>query len=83
MEWNEIAIGTSNDSLDTATIHFNYVPPRGDVNLDGSFNVADLVSMQRYLLADGSLTYWRAGDMDENDMLDVFDLILMRKLIVS
>lgn len=37
----------------------------GDVNADGSFNVSDLVLLQRWLLAklDSELADWQAGDL--------------------
>ncbi len=53
----------------------------GDVNADGSFNVADLVMMQKFLLNADVLTDWKAGDLSENGRIDAFDLIMMRKLI--
>lgn len=55
----------------------------GDVNADGSFNVADLVMMQKFLLGAGELTDYSAGDLCEDEYIDVFDMIMMRKLIVS
>ena len=57
---------------------------RGDVNADGQFSVADLTAMQNWLLgiSDG-LSNWQAGDLAENGRLDVFDLVMMRKLLVS
>jgi len=55
----------------------------GDVNADGSFNVADLVMMQKFLLGAGELTDYAAGDLCEDEYIDVFDMIMMRKLIVS
>ena len=58
---------------------------RGDVNADGEFNVADLVVLQNWLLVrpDAKLADWKAGDLCEDDRLDVFDLVLMRRLLVS
>ena len=57
----------------------------GDVNADGSFNVSDLVLMQRWLLAasDAELANWQAGDLCEDGRLDVFDLCLMRRLLIK
>ena len=58
---------------------------RGDVNADGEFNVADLVLLQNWLLArpDTILADWKAGDLCEDDRLDVFDLVLMRRLLIG
>ncbi len=53
----------------------------GDVNADGNFDVADVVLLQKWLLAvpDTSLANWKAADLCEDDKLDVFDLCLMRR----
>ena len=57
----------------------------GDVNADGSFNVSDLVLLQRWLLAapDAELADWQAGDLCEDGRLDVFDLCLMRRMLIG
>ena len=53
----------------------------GDVNIDGEFNVTDLVLLQKWLLAvpDTELKDWKAADFCEDNVIDVFDLCLMRK----
>ncbi len=53
----------------------------GDVNADGSFDVTDVVALQKWLLAvpDTSLANWKAADLCEDDKLDVFDLCLMKR----
>ena len=66
---------------------FEIAPPetlRGDVNADGSVTVADLVLMQKYLLGDKSaeLADWKAGDLCEDDRVDVFDFCILRRLII-
>lgn len=57
----------------------------GDVNADGSFNVSDLVLMQKWLLAvpDTELKNWKAGDLCDDGILDVFDLCVMRKNLIK
>ena len=59
------------------------VSSKGDVNADGSFNIADLVCFNRWIVqADGAeLADWRAGDIIEDGTLNVFDLIAMRRLL--
>ena len=54
---------------------------RGDVNADGELSVADLVLLQKWLLAvpDTKLADWKAGDLCEDDRLNVFDLCLLRR----
>lgn len=57
----------------------------GDVNADGQFNIADVVLMQKWLLAvpDAKLADWKAGDLCEDDRLDVFDLCLMKRQLIE
>lgn len=58
---------------------------RGDVNADGELNVADLVALQSWLLAkaDARLADWQAGDLCTDNVIDVFDMVMMRKLLLS
>ena len=56
---------------------------KGDVNSDGAFNAADIVMMQKCLLCAGNLTDWKAGDLFEDNIIDSFDLCLMRKLLIQ
>lgn len=56
---------------------------RGDVNKDGSFTVADLVMLEKWLLGSGNITDWKAGDLCDDDILDVYDMCLMREEIIK
>ena len=53
----------------------------GDVNNDGEFNVADVVLLQKWLLAvpDTHLINWKAVDFCNDNVLNVFDLCLMKQ----
>lgn len=57
----------------------------GDVNADGALTVADVVVLQKWLLAvpDATLADWKAGDLCEDDRLDVFDLCLMKRELLN
>lgn len=55
----------------------------GDVNSDGEFSVADVVSMQKYILGTESLKNLKAGDVNKDSYTDSFDLSLMKKMIIS
>lgn len=57
----------------------------GDVNADGEFNISDVVMMQKWLLAvtDAKLTDWKAGDLCEDNVINVFDLCLMRRMLIE
>jgi hypothetical protein len=54
----------------------------GDVNGDNSFNIADIVAFQKWLInpSDEPLEYWKAADFYKDNILDVFDLCLMKKI---
>lgn len=60
-------------------------PVKGDVNGDGSFGVADLVTMQKWLLGapDTLLADWQAGDFCEDGRIDTFDLSVMRGKVIA
>lgn len=57
----------------------------GDVNNDGEFNISDVVLLQKWLLAvpDTHLENWKAADLCDDDILDVFDLCLMRRALIE
>lgn len=57
----------------------------GDVNGDGEFTVADVVALQKWLLgvSDDALVNWKAGDLCEDDRLDVFDICVMREMLCT
>ena len=54
---------------------------KGDVNADGLFDIADVVLLQKWLLAvpDTHLAQWRAANFCNDERLDVFDLCLMKR----
>jgi len=58
---------------------------RYDVNLDGAFNIADVVTLQKWLLSapDAKLADWQAADLSEDYKLDIFDLVMMKKALVA
>lgn len=55
----------------------------GDVNLDGVINIADLVLLQKYLLngADFTAEQYVYADFNRDSVVDVFDMVDMRKKI--
>ena len=57
----------------------------GDVNGDGYANIADIVTLQNWLLCrtDSYLADWSAGDLCGNGKLDVFDLCLLKRLVFT
>ena len=56
----------------------------GDVNNDSSVNIADVVSLQNFLLGrTKTLGNWKNADLCEDNRLDGFDMILMRRLLIE
>lgn len=57
----------------------------GDVNKDGDFNIADVVALQKWLLSvpDITLDDWKAADFCNDNVLDVFDLCLMKDKLIN
>ncbi len=58
---------------------------QGDVNADGDFNVADVVMLQKWLICsqNATLTDWQAADMCDDDIIDVFDLCLVKRELLK
>lgn len=56
----------------------------GDVNMDGNFDIADVVLLQKWLLAvpDTKLADWKAANFYNDNRLDVFDLYLMKRKLI-
>ncbi|HQM02598.1 MAG TPA: dockerin type I domain-containing protein [Ruminococcus flavefaciens] len=76
--------GTVVRKFDNGAIDYTYKlksTPTGDVNDDGEFNVADAVLLQKWLLAvpDTHLVDWKAADFCNDNVLNVFDLCLMKQ----
>lgn len=67
------------------TIEEDYEGLKGDGNLDGKVNVSDLVLLQKWILAkpDTTIECWQNFDMNNDNVLNVFDLCLLKRVIVS
>ncbi len=65
---------------DTAVITVKRIV-RGDVNADDAFTIADVVMLQKWLICspNASIINWRAGDLCEDEYIDVFDLCVMKR----
>lgn len=65
---------------------FNSKPERqlGDINDDGDVNVADVVILNNFLLSRNSMTADQAeyADCIDDGVIDVFDLITLRKMVI-
>lgn len=58
-------------------------PVSGDVNSDGAFNTADLVMLQKWLICAGDLTDWKSADFNNDEIINVYDLALMRRALLK
>lgn len=58
---------------------------QGDVNLDGTVSVNDVVMLQKYLLNVQKFSYdnFMIADMNQDGRVNVFDLILLKKKLLS
>ncbi|MFR7472363.1 MAG: family 16 glycosylhydrolase [Ruminococcus sp.] len=58
---------------------------QGDVNADGTFDLADVVLFQKWLLAvpDTKLADWKAADFCEDGIWNGFDLCAMKRKLTS
>ena len=69
----------------TTTTAETPAPPLGDVNLDGSRNLADAVALTRYLIGDMSLSYesYLQADVTRDQLLNGLDLALLRQWLLQ
>lgn len=81
--WNHYY--ASDRTLNSQFMEFTSDTLQGDVNFDGQFTVADIVTLQRWLLgaSDANVRDWKAADLCADGRLDTFDLCLMRKALVE
>lgn len=57
----------------------------GDVNADGALSVIDVILLQKWLLAvpDAELTDWKAADLCEDNIINEFDLHLLKRMLLE
>ena len=73
----------SNESMDL--IFRIKINVSGNINGDDAFSVADVVTLQKWLLGSTDVEIWNGAQADYSldGKLDVFDLILMRKELIK
>ena len=86
-EWDELVSRCGLD-LNVNVIYNSYNQEDtllGDINDDSSFNVADIVMFQKWLLgvSDVTLPNWKAADFCEDGKLNVLDLCMMKCKLVE
>lgn len=81
------------DSAYKSNSHYSYISDEnskisetciGDVNKDGKIGIADLVVLQKWLAGNGDeLGCWQLADICDDNQIDVFDMIMLRKLLIE
>ncbi len=56
---------------------------KGDVNGDEKFTISDVVMLQKWLIRSGELTIWKNGDLYEDGVINVFDLCIMKRMLIE
>ena len=59
------------------------VVSKGDINNDGKTDVADLVTLQQFILGKSELKNSEAADVCEDKVIDIYDIVALRKLLIS
>ncbi len=89
-----------NTTAGTYTIHVNYghvfssfdvtvedIPAlsKGDTNGDGDFTIADMVTVQKFIMGKKTaiLSDWKSADLYEDGKIDVYDFIVMRENFIK
>ena len=84
---NKSGTTTESDS-ETETEAVPVVPESvpGDVNLDNTVNLQDIVLLQKYLLGKASLTstaFYHQADLNQDEKVNIYDLILLKKQLLK
>lgn len=87
--WYTAASGGTKITADTKvtitanqTLYAQWTPLKGDCDNSGTVNEDDLVMLSDWLLGAGELTNWKNVDMNDDGIIDVFDLAELRRFIV-
>ncbi|MDE6783811.1 MAG: dockerin type I repeat-containing protein [Ruminococcus sp.] len=58
---------------------------KGDIDGDGKIAVADLVSLEYYILGRDKLSseQFSSADINNDGKVDTFDFVLLRKMLIS
>ena len=72
-------------SLDSERFYFTILSKiDGDCNNDGEFSIADMITLQKWLLKDDTeLANWKAADFSKDNILNISDLCIMKNKLLS
>ncbi|MDE6103544.1 MAG: dockerin type I repeat-containing protein, partial [Oscillospiraceae bacterium] len=59
--------------------------PFGDINMDGTFSVTDIVLLQKYLIKAEmlSIEQGKIADVNKDNTINIFDLILLKRSLTT
>lgn len=82
---NYIETTTTTEEIPPIMGGFPLPDPDGDINRDGKFGIADVVTMQKWMLGkkDIEVKYWESADLCKDGKIDVFDVCLMREKLIK
>ena len=80
--WNSINIGSYNEKLTKANIHFIFL---GDINQNGTLEINDCTEIQYHLAYLETLTddQLAVADVDDNSAVDIRDVTLIQKYLAG
>ena len=86
---NQVAASTTTAATTTAITTVSTTGTEetqlGDVNNDGSVTISDAVLLQKWLLSvpNTTLPNWKAADLCKDERLNVFDLCLLKRMLIE
>ncbi len=87
MSYNEldrVCISPPWDSITLSNAKLLTKPLAGDVNADDAFTLSDLILLQKWLLSGSTpLPRWQSADMDNNQILNIFDFVILKQKLFS
>lgn len=79
-----LALDKDHDGIFETPFHGSNDFVKCDVNGDQVFSIADLVTLQKWLLNyDTTLLNWNAADLYRDNQLNCFDLCLMKRMLIQ
>ncbi|MDE5753397.1 MAG: DUF4832 domain-containing protein [Oscillospiraceae bacterium] len=56
---------------------------KGDANADGTCDILDLITLQKWLLCQGGLPAWKNADLDNDNKITIYDFVLVKQLLTT
>ena len=55
----------------------------GDVDMDGSIGVTDVITLQKFLLHTGNLPNAESADICKDGIINIYDFIMLKRLLLN